>query len=59
MEKMCRAVDLIEKVKFKGSPVLKPIFITVDPDRDDVKAVSKYIKGIRWLLYKHKSLRSF
>jgi cytochrome oxidase Cu insertion factor (SCO1/SenC/PrrC family) len=41
---MCHAVDLVEKVELKTK--LQPIFITVDPDRDDIKAVSKYLKGL-------------
>lgn len=44
MDKMCHAVDLIDKVKIKGDPVLAPIFITVDPERDNVKAVANYVK---------------
>lgn len=44
LEKMCHAVDLVDKVKIKGDPVLTPIFITVDPTRDNVKVVSNYIK---------------
>ncbi|CAF0776984.1 unnamed protein product [Brachionus calyciflorus] len=44
MEKMCHAVDLVDKVKIKGDPVLTPIFVTVDPERDNVKAVANYIK---------------
>ncbi len=43
MEKMCTAVDLVEKVDIKG-PKLVPLFITVDPDRDDVKTINKYLK---------------
>ena len=44
MEKMCRVVDLVEKVNLNTK--LQPIFITVDSDRDDAKAVSKYVKGV-------------
>ena len=43
MEKMCHTVDLIEKVDLKTK--LQPLFITVDPDRDDVASISKYLKG--------------
>jgi protein SCO1 len=45
IEKMIKAVDYIDKVKIKGQKIL-PVFITVDPDRDDAKAVAKYVKGI-------------
>lgn len=45
MDKMCEAVDLVEKVEIKG-PKLVPLFITVDPERDDVAAVNKYLKGL-------------
>ena len=44
IDKMIRAVDLIEKVKIKNTTI-KPLFITVDPSRDDVQTVSKYVKG--------------
>lgn len=47
MEKMVRAVDLVEKVNINSTIV--PIFITVDPERDSVQAVAKYIKG--WKLF--------
>lgn len=43
MEKMIKAIELIEKVEIEGAKIL-PIFITVDPTRDDVKTVAKYIK---------------
>lgn len=41
---MVRTVDLIEKVGVKG-PAITPIFITVDPERDNYQVVAKYIKG--------------
>lgn len=43
MDKMGEAVDLVEKVDLKGAKLV-PLFITVDPDRDDVKAINKYLK---------------
>jgi protein SCO1/2 len=43
IDKMIRAVDLIEKVQIKEAHI-KPLFITVDPDRDDVKTTAKYVK---------------
>ena len=46
MEKMVKVVNLIEKVKIKDTK-LQPLFITVDPDRDDVKAVGNYVKGMK------------
>ncbi|ESO11340.1 hypothetical protein HELRODRAFT_124255, partial [Helobdella robusta] len=42
IEKICKVVDLIEADK--DVPNITPLFITVDPIRDDVKAVSDYIK---------------
>lgn len=40
---MLKSIDYIEKVDIKGSKLL-PIFITVDPERDNVESVAKYIK---------------
>ena len=45
LEKMVRAVDLVEKVGVKTALPIVPIFITVDPERDNVQAVAKYVKG--------------
>lgn len=44
IDKMIRAVDLIEKVQIKNTSI-RPLFITVDPSRDDVNTVAKYVKG--------------
>ncbi|CAL8110492.1 unnamed protein product [Orchesella dallaii] len=41
MEKMAKATDIIEKTT---SLKISPLFITVDPERDSVQAVAKYIK---------------
>lgn len=42
LEKMALAVDIVEKTD--KIPNVQPLFITVDPERDDVKAVGKYVK---------------
>jgi len=42
IEKMITIVDDIDKTE--GIPNLIPLFITVDPERDTVEAVAKYIK---------------
>ena len=39
---MVKAVNLVEKVDMKAQ--LHPIFITVDPSRDDKDTVAKYVK---------------
>jgi protein SCO1/2 len=41
LEKMCAAVDMIDADK--SVPNLIPLFITVDPERDTVKAVAEYV----------------
>jgi cytochrome oxidase Cu insertion factor (SCO1/SenC/PrrC family) len=45
IDKMIRAVNLIDKVNIKDTSI-NPLFITVDPSRDDVNTVAKYVKGI-------------
>jgi protein SCO1/2 len=45
IEKMIKVAYFVEKVDIKNAK-LQPLFITVDPDRDDVKTVAKYVKGI-------------
>ncbi|XP_043924085.1 protein SCO1 homolog, mitochondrial [Protopterus annectens] len=42
MEKMVEVVDEIDKIK--SLPNLTPLFITIDPERDNVEAVAKYVK---------------
>lgn len=42
IEKMVEVVDILEKNS--KLPKVLPLFISVDPDRDDTKAVAKYVK---------------
>jgi len=42
IEKMVTCVDELDKMK--DLPRIQPLFITVDPDRDNVKAVGDYVK---------------
>ncbi|XP_034019752.1 protein SCO2 homolog, mitochondrial [Thalassophryne amazonica] len=42
LEKMSAIVDALDKDP--GLPPVQPLFITVDPERDNVTAVAKYIK---------------
>ncbi|XP_062839521.1 protein SCO2 homolog, mitochondrial [Anolis carolinensis] len=42
LEKMSRAVELLDGEAHL--PRVQPVFITVDPERDDVAAVAKYVK---------------
>jgi len=42
LEKLCRTVDKIDDDK--SIPDIIPLFITIDPTRDNVPAVAKYVK---------------
>lgn len=42
MEKLAKVVDILEEDK--SLPPVKPLFITVDPQRDTVPVVKKYIR---------------
>ncbi|XP_074937920.1 protein SCO2 homolog, mitochondrial [Phalacrocorax aristotelis] len=42
LAKLSRAVALLEREP--GLPPLQPLFITVDPERDDVEAVGRYVR---------------
>eukprot|EP00897_Mesotaenium_endlicherianum_P002948 jgi/Mesen1/2681/ME000167S01832 len=41
LEKLAKAVDLIEK---KGGIKVRPVFISVDPERDTVEQVKQYVR---------------
>ncbi|XP_060632324.2 protein SCO2 homolog, mitochondrial [Anolis sagrei] len=42
LEKMSRAVEILDGEA--DLPQVQPVFVTVDPERDDVAAVAKYVK---------------
>ncbi|KAM6292770.1 protein SCO2 homolog, mitochondrial [Porphyrio hochstetteri] len=42
LEKLCRVVELLEKEA--GLPPVQPLFITVDPERDGVAAMARYVR---------------
>ncbi|NXD88907.1 SCO2 protein, partial [Halcyon senegalensis] len=42
LEKMSRAVELLESEP--GLPPVQPVFITVDPERDDAAAMARYLR---------------
>ncbi|KAF1595009.1 UNVERIFIED_CONTAM: hypothetical protein FQV16_0017009, partial [Eudyptes robustus] len=42
LEKLSRAVALLEREP--GLPPVQPLFITVDPQRDDVAAMARYVR---------------
>ncbi|KAM6424645.1 LOW QUALITY PROTEIN: protein SCO2 homolog, mitochondrial [Rhynochetos jubatus] len=42
LEKLSRAVALLDREP--GLPPVQPLFITVDPERDDVPAVARYVR---------------
>ncbi|KAK2711281.1 protein SCO1 homolog, mitochondrial-like [Artemia franciscana] len=42
IEKMIKVTDILDETP--GEKKLQPLFITVDPDRDSVDAVAKYVK---------------
>uniref|UniRef100_A0A8C3B6W7 Synthesis of cytochrome C oxidase 2 n=1 Tax=Cairina moschata TaxID=8855 RepID=A0A8C3B6W7_CAIMO len=42
LEKLSRAVELLEGDA--ALPRLQPLFVTVDPERDDVAAVARYVR---------------
>lgn len=45
LEKMAKAIDIVDQNKERLGAELQPLFITVDPSRDDVEAVREYVKG--------------
>lgn len=44
LEKMAKAIDIVDQNKEKLGTELQPLFITVDPSRDDIEAVRAYVK---------------
>ena len=42
IEKLIKVVDTLDGTE--GAPKVQPLFITVDPQRDSVEAVAKYVK---------------
>ncbi|KAL8222661.1 UNVERIFIED_CONTAM: Protein sco2 mitochondrial, partial [Gekko kuhli] len=42
LERMSQAVELLDREA--GLPRVQPLFVTVDPERDDVAAVAKYVR---------------
>ncbi|XP_060930844.1 protein SCO2 homolog, mitochondrial [Limanda limanda] len=42
LEKMCAVVSALDRDT--SLPPVQPLFITVDPDRDDVEALARYVK---------------
>lgn len=44
LEKMGKAIDIVDKQKESLGAELQPLFITVDPMRDDVEAVKQYVQ---------------
>jgi protein SCO1 len=42
LEKLIKTISLVETVKTDQK--IEPVFITVDPERDDTKAVAKYVQ---------------
>ncbi|XP_048356762.1 protein SCO2 homolog, mitochondrial [Sphaerodactylus townsendi] len=42
LEKVSQVVELLDREA--GLPRVQPVFITVDPERDDVEAVAKYVR---------------
>ncbi|XP_046441026.1 protein SCO1 homolog, mitochondrial-like [Daphnia pulex] len=42
IEKLVKVVDNLDQMK--GVPKVQPLFITVDPDRDSIQSVEKYVK---------------
>ncbi|XP_015284166.1 PREDICTED: protein SCO2 homolog, mitochondrial-like, partial [Gekko japonicus] len=42
LERMSRAVELLDREP--RLPQVQPLFVTVDPERDDVAAVAKYVR---------------
>ncbi|NXV82607.1 SCO2 protein, partial [Atlantisia rogersi] len=43
LEKLCRVVELLEEEQ-PALPLVQPLFITVDPERDDVAAMARYVR---------------
>lgn len=53
--KVGRILDLLDKEQ--SLPMVRPVFISVDPDRDNVGQLRHYAQGASWVLAFNKKQR--